>query len=119
MRLAAAAFAALLLTACGGDGAGYEAADDIRSALLSAGLQCVGWEANEDVVGAQEDGSCEVDGKTTTITIYKSAEQREQIRETFSAFDSGFSVDGDRWTVNVPTRALADRVRDALGGEIN
>jgi hypothetical protein len=119
-RAAVGLLAALALAGCSsGTGGDYEAADDIRNDLASAGLECSGWEPNEDVVGAQEDGSCEIDGKATTVTIYKDAEQRAQIREAFSAFDSGFSVDGGRWTVNVPTRALAEKVRDALGGEIN
>lgn len=114
--------ALLLLTACNGASAGsatsYDSASAIRADLSAADLHCASWSQNKDVVGAQEDGTCKIDGDDVSITIYKSSDQRATIREAFSAFDSGFSVDGDRWTVNVPTRAMADEVAAALGGKV-
>lgn len=122
-HIVTAAAAAVALTACGGGAvaggsSSYDSVSAIRAALSEAGLHCASWVQNKDVIGAQEDGHCEIDGDTASITIYKSADQRTQIREAFSVFDSGFSVDGDRWTVNVPTRSLADEVAEALGGEV-
>ena len=116
---AVGALAAVALTACGGGGgSSYDSVSAIRDKLAAADLECSGYKQNKEVMGAKEDGSCEIDGDTATITIYNSADQREQIREAFSAFASGFNIDGDRWSVNVPTKSMADEIADALGGEV-
>ncbi len=91
---------------------------EIRDALASASIPCEGYEQNKEVIGAKEDGSCKIDGDRASLTIYNNAEQRDQIRKAFAAFQSGFNVDGDVWTVNVPTRATADRVAAAIGGKV-
>ena len=109
----------IALTGCGGsDGSDLDDVDAIRDKLAAADLDCTSYEQNKEVVGAKEDGSCEIDGDTVTITIYQDAGQRATIREAFSAFASGFNVDGEAWTVNVPTKDMAEKVADALGGKV-
>lgn len=123
-KTAVALLAALALAGCGGSSSGtsgggdYKTIDSIRAAMTKAGIDCTGYEQNKEVVGAREDGACQIGEDTASITIFNSADQRNQIRKATAALQSGINVDGGVWSVNVPTQELATKLQKALGGEI-
>jgi hypothetical protein len=101
-----------------GKSASYSTVEKVREALAGAGLGCGGWVQNVDVIAAREDGTCLIGAEEVTITIYNSEEQKQTVREAFSALETGISVEGDVWVVGVDTPELAEKVRSAIGGSV-
>lgn len=130
--VALALTAVLALPACGGGSDGgtgaaafdgeYESAQEVYDAIIAADLTCDEYAQNKEVIGVKEEWSCYLAGERdekADITIWNSSESRTQIREATAVFQSGFNVDGDRWSVNVPTKVLADQVAEKIGGEVS
>jgi hypothetical protein len=115
----------LALAGCSGGGGGtakdvdYESASAIAKALNTNGFTCSGWTPNTEVVGAREDGSCDHNGETVTVTVFQDADQMKKINDAFKDLASGVSVRGKAWQVGVTDKTEAEQVKKILGGDIN
>lgn len=120
--VASAAVALVLLAACGGDGVGgadpYDSVDALHAALGEGGVECTGLASTDDIV-ATESGECLVNGQEVNISIYAGQEERDGAIELVKTFGtSGSFVVGPNWIVSTPDQALAERVREAIGGDV-
>ena len=99
-------------------GGSYSSVEQVLQALEEEGLPCRAYAPDRRVRDAEQAGSCAIDGVLARVSVWETAEDREEAREERSRTDPGVDVDGERWSVNVPDRALADRVAEAIGGEV-
>ena len=108
----------LLSLGTGAVAASYSTVEQVLQALEEEGLPCRAYAPDRRARDGEEAGSCALEGTFARVSVWESAEDREEAREERSRTEPGFDVDGPRWSVNVPDRALADRVVEALGGEV-
>jgi hypothetical protein len=135
-RLWILAFVTACVTACGGSSSSaptFGTADELLTALKDSGMNCTGYEKtpkDEREWGqesAKEVGSCELDGETVDITIWKDAGQRKQweglgktvgcsMGEAFGVTEFDY-LNGGTWTIGGTSRTLAENLADKFGGE--
>ncbi len=66
---------------------------------------------------AREDGRCWIGDEVVKVVTFDGASQREQYLQAAKQF-GGIYVSGEGWAIGTETQATADKVKDALGGEI-
>lgn len=116
----------LALTACGGGsssggtakGIDYTSAQSIAVALDKGGFTCTGYTPNKEVLMAREEGTCDHDDSTVSITIYQSKDQRLKVEKAFEALASGIPVRGDAWAISTDSKADAVQVQKIVGGQV-
>jgi len=116
-RLAPLLLAALLAVgACGGTD---KPADDGPPSLsqLADQIGCTNLEPDADLVGVREGGSCRMGGTDLFLYTYTDADQQEAIHDV-SRLGGGVWVVGERWEAQAGSRAVADEVAEATGGEV-
>lgn len=106
--------ALVALTACGGDNT------PPSPGVLATKIGCTDVEAStgsQMELGAREEVTCSLGDERLTILTYASNEPRDTAQEIAANF-GGITVLGDRFAVRVDTQATAERVQEAVGGEI-
>ena len=111
----------------------FDSGPEVRDALIKSGLGCDGFRpigrhhrdfGEEDAV---ETDSCRVDNEDVIISIWGGLGQKQDWARTRAGLGCQFAdslgstppiyVDGGRWTITVQSRALANRISQAIGGE--
>jgi hypothetical protein len=119
----------LALAACSGGGdAGSTTAKltTVRAVYdqrQAEGTGCQNLTMASDHAGGQnqlytrEDGSCEMGEESLNIVTFDGSANRDRFLEAAKQF-GGIYVIGDTWAVGTESQTIANKVRDALGGEI-
>ena len=110
----------------------YTSSAEVRDALIRSGLSCTDFQpvgVNQRDFGeedASENASCRVDDEDISISIWRSLGQKQDWARTRATLGCQFAasigspvptyVDGGWWTIRVPSRMLATRISEAIGG---
>ena len=129
----------LLLTGCGlfagePDSPQFASSSAIQRALGAAGLSCHNFQSmpaqnrESGMENAADVGECQIDGETPRLVIWSDNEQKdrwaESSRQIGCAMAHGFGVSsfnyvaGERWSITDTSQKLANRLSDAIGGEV-
>ena len=117
--VAALASASILLTGCGPKvekDATYETVEDLREAVLEAGLDCPG-----DTVVEVEDGDggeIRCTGETT-IAVYHDEEDLEAVSLGNIMFTDRHALRGPNWIISGDDEVALGEARDVLGGDLS
>ncbi len=114
LRIALAAAAVLLGT--GAVSASYTFVEQVLRALEEEGLSCARTRPTSGP-GRGADGLVR-DRRRAGGSACRSSEDREDARAERTSSDRGGDVDGPRWSVDLPDQALAERVVEAIGREV-
>jgi hypothetical protein len=124
-----------LFAACGGAStskATYESSKELLTALTSANLPCTDYEATAKAdrewgqESAKEVGTCELDGETVDVTIWKDSGQRKNwegmgksigctMGESFGISEFDY-LNGGTWTISNTSKTLTEKLASKIGG---
>lgn len=110
----------------------YDSTAEVRDALARSGLSCGDFQpvgVNHRDFGEEdafENASCRIDNEDVSISIWRSLGQKQDWARTRATLGCQFAqsigtpsptyVDGDWWTIRVPSRMLATQISEAIGG---
>ena len=116
-RLIPAAVLLAAVSACGGqsDKPSHDGPPSLTSLADTIGCQDV--HPDKELMGVREGGSCEVDGSTVYLYTYGTDKQRQDMAEV-SRLGGGVWVVGDAWEAQTDGQAVAEKVAEATGGEV-
>ena len=105
-----------------GDGSASALADE----LARRGLPCADFATREGGTHILDEGTCSIDGYDVVIRTFGSAADRDRFMEASGIFmeQMSFEIDGvprivgPTWIVVTDTAETAEKIRQALGGEI-
>ena len=124
-----------LFAACGGASgskATYESSKELLTALSAANLPCADYEATTKAdrewgqESAKEVGTCELDGETVDLTIWKDSGQRKNwegmgksigcsMGESFGISEFDY-LNGGTWTISNTSKTLTEKLASEIGG---
>jgi hypothetical protein len=124
-----------LFAACGGASgskATYESSKELLTALAAANLPCTDYEATTKAdrewgqESAKEVGTCELDGETVDVTIWKDSGQRKNwegmgksigcsMGESFGISEFDY-LNGGTWTISNTSKTLTEKLASEIGG---
>jgi hypothetical protein len=126
--------ALISLTSCGGSSSSsltFSSNSELSSALGTAQLPCEGYKATPKADrelgqdSAVDVGTCEIDGESVDLTIWKDSGQKENWdglgRTMGCAFGEAFGitsfdyVDGGLWTISNTSETLAKEIAGKMG----
>jgi hypothetical protein len=127
--------ATVFLAACGGSSttkATYGSSKELLTALTSANLPCTGYKATDKAdrewgqESAKEVGTCELDGETVDVTIWKDSGQRKNwegmgksigctMGESFGISEFDY-LNGGTWTISNTSKTLTEKLASEIGG---
>jgi hypothetical protein len=123
--------AVLMLTGCGGsDGVESDTAGEqlltvaaVVDELGYGGVTCSDLKMSgqgsegQSQLFTHEDGRCSIGDEDVNVVTFDGSSQRDQYLEAAKHL-GGIYVTGETWAVGTETQATANKVKDALGGEI-
>ncbi|ULE31636.1 hypothetical protein [Mycobacterium sp. IDR2000157661] len=128
-----------LLSGCGlfsgqADSPDFANSSAIQRALGASGLMCHSYQPvrGEDLEPGMESavdvGECEIDDETPRLVVWTDNDQKDDWADTSRQIgcamsegsgDSAFDyVAGERWSISDASQKLANKIADAIGGEV-
>ena len=101
-------------------------ASGLADELARRGLPCADFSTREGGTHILDEGTCSIDGYDVVIRTFGSATDRDSFMEASGIFmeQASFEIDavpkvvGPTWIVTTDTVETAQKIRQALGGEV-
>jgi len=99
---------------------GATTAQQVVDAMRVGGLDCTGLALSTSTrnqsLGIRDEGTCSIGASELNVDVWTSNDARARALDGIRQLAGSQVVGGDRWSVATDTRALADRVQQAVGG---
>jgi hypothetical protein len=123
----------LLTTGCGGSGnqtsshsngltnpstsKDFVFMSDLRAYLSGRGIECSGYEQNQEVIGAKEEGTCKYKGTDITLDLFGDSKTAKAILDALKGF-GGYTISSNNWSISTSSETVAKEIAKTLSLEV-
>ncbi len=87
---------------------------DVRAMLADKGIECSGYEQNQEVIGAKEEGTCKYKGTDITIDLFGDSKTAKAILDALKGF-GGYTISAGNWSISTTSENISREIAGILG----